>query len=132
MRRAVATVAMPAFVRGMQQAKGKVEYRLDKYLPTVRGKDSVDAYWRDFDDAKVAAPRSRKEELEHLTYGPAYENSSDFQRAAGDMMAVQANPHAYATDMAYHYHRIWKCNTASRTGGHEGNGAIDVNRISPG
>jgi hypothetical protein len=56
---------------------------------------------------------------------------ADFQRWANDMMAVTSDPQGYSQDMAYHYHKIWKVMSPSKTRCGEGNGAILAAKVHP-
>lgn len=132
MRRVVSRTATAACAaRTYVTADGTTKYRIENVHNKPLTKETLDQYWSDFEATKIEQPRNRKEELAHLLERPDYERVNDFQRAATDMMAVQGDIHAWATDMGYHYQRIWKCNTASKTNMMDGNDAFHPIRIHP-
>ena len=127
-----ATLVAPAVgVRTVISAKGDTLYRLDKWMIEKDQKKALNQYWEDVNGRKAKTFSSRKEELAHLAARPDYEYVGDFQRAANDMMAVQSDPHRWVTDMSYHYHRIWKVSSASKTNHMDGNGQIEPCRATP-
>ncbi len=127
-RRSATAAAVAAASRTYVTAKGDTTYRIDKWMIEKDHKKALAEYWRVFNERKAKSFANRKEELAHLSARPDYEYVGDFQRAATDMMAVQSDPHKWVTDMAYHYHRIWKMASASKTNHMDGNGAIELSR----
>lgn len=125
------TTAVLAAVRCHVSAKGDTLYRLDKWMIEKDQKKALDGYWAGVNERKPKTFANRKEELAHLAARPDYEYVGDFQRAAHDMMAVQSDPHKWVTDMAYHYHRVWKVASASKTNHMDGNGCIEHCRVVP-
>jgi len=109
----VSTVAhIGTTVRHTQSAIGRVELRLTKYYDDTNSEQAeakYKAYLANLAAQANPAPKNKKEALAHLTQSRlSYEGVSDFQRAADDMMAMRSEPMELATDMAYHYHRVFK------------------------
>lgn len=133
MRRVGVAAVVPTFAdqaRGVISIKGRVENRINKYA-FEKDKAVVVAKLRNiYAKRKHPAPLTRKEEMEHMTYGPEYERVPDLQRAANDLMAMYSMPHELVTETAYHYHKTWKILTVSKTGQHDTN-PMGIGKITP-
>jgi hypothetical protein len=111
--------------------KGITENRIHRLFPKKTIADLQAERDVKINKLKHPAPRNRKEELSHLTAGLSYEYVSDFQRTANDFMAMTNDPSLYATDMAYHYHRISKCKTATKRYAETGDDCVAAIKITP-
>jgi hypothetical protein len=134
LRRAVAapTIAVAAgSARGYVEIKGDTKFRLDKMLSEKDHKAALNRYWGEVSARKAKTFSNRKEELAHLAERPSYEYTSDLQRAANDLTHVMSSPLYYATDVPYHYSKLWKVYTASKTNSECGNGEVEAQRIIP-
>jgi hypothetical protein len=130
-RFAVTAAATAPHVRSYIEIGGETGYRLDKITSEADQKGALKKYWGDVQQRKARTFANRKEELAHLAERPSYEYVSDLQRAADDMTHVTSSPLYYATDIPYHYQKLWKATTNSKTNANDGNGEIEMYRIVP-
>ena len=129
-RRCVLTVAV-AQVRAFGEVKGDTTFRLQKKHSEKDAKGALKKYWDNLEQQKPKTFANRKEELAHLAARPSYEYMSYLQRAADDLTAVVDHPQQYVTDVPYHYNKLWKAITMSKTGCENGNGEIEMMRTIP-
>ena len=111
--------------------KGHSENRIFRIYPNRTIEEQTKEREAKLAKIKHPNPKNKKEELSHLSLNCSYEYISDFQRCANDFMALTDNPQAYATDMAYHYHRISKCKTATRRYAETGDDCVAVVKLAP-
>jgi hypothetical protein len=129
--RRFAAPALAAQVRTYVEVKGDTTYRLEKLNMEKDHKKALQTYEASVEAKKSKTFANRKEELEHLTQRPDYEYISDMQRAANDLTAVVSSPQMYQTDVPYHYQKLWKAITLSKTHHESGNMEIKYQRIIP-
>eukprot|EP00672_Neobodo_designis_P016474 CAMPEP_0174827006 /NCGR_PEP_ID=MMETSP1114-20130205/409_1 /TAXON_ID=312471 /ORGANISM="Neobodo designis, Strain CCAP 1951/1" /LENGTH=138 /DNA_ID=CAMNT_0016060593 /DNA_START=135 /DNA_END=551 /DNA_ORIENTATION=+ len=134
-RRLAPTVAAPAAAmaqaRSYIEISGETKFRLEKMTMEKDHKAALAKYQEGVTAKQAKTYANRKEELEHLTQRPDYEYVSDNQRAANDLTAVTSSPHHYMTDVPYHYQKLWKAITMSKTHHESGNGEIKLKRVVP-
>jgi hypothetical protein len=118
-------------LRSYIEIKGDTKFRLDKMVSEKDQKGALKKYWSDVNEKKLKTFASRKEELAHLASRPDYEYVSDLQRSANDLTHVMSSPQYYISDVPYHYHKLWKAITVSKTNSESGNGEIEVFRVIP-
>ena len=128
----VAGVAATSQARTYIEINGDTTYRLEKIFMEKDHKGALKKYWSDLEGKKSKTFANRKEEMAHLADRPNYEYISDLQRAATDLTAVYSSPQQYMTDVPYHYHKLAKTMTTSKTNANDGNGEIrEARRITP-
>lgn len=127
----VAGASLEQATRSMRDAKGITEYRLTTHLWPKEPKDALADYQQQLLANAATSPATRALALAHLTLRPKYEYTPEFQRWANDMMAVQSDPMGWVNDMAYHYHRVWKIMSPSHTWASDGNGSMEIVRLTP-
>ena len=130
-RRLAPVAAATAQVRTYVEIKGDTTFRLEKLNMERDHKAALAKYNENLGSKQSKTFANRKEEMEHLTMRPDYEYVSDNQRAANDLTAVVSSPQMYQTDVPYHYHKLWKAATLSKTHHESGNGEIPLNRVVP-
>lgn len=117
MRRATSTcvlVAASGSLRSYTKVKGTTENRLANFYPRQTSQEALELLKKKIEASANPEPKSKKEALQHLADAHlSYEQVSDMQRVANDFMGIYNDHGQYATDMAYNYHGIWKCNNPS-------------------
>ena len=129
---AVTVASAYGAVRHTQSAIGRVDMRLTKYYEDSEIGVKSKAYHEALEKTKNPTPKNKKEALAHLVDARlSFEGVSDFQRAADDMMAIKSEPMEHAVDMAYHYHRVYKGISMSKTHVNGATDAWEINRQTP-
>merc|ERR1711991_340321 len=127
-----ASAAVVSQTRSYNEVKGAAHnFRLEKFFGEKDQKAALDKYWSEYNEKQPKTYSSRKEQLAHLTERPSYEYVSDLQRAANDLTSVTSHPLQYQTDVPYHYNKVRKAVTFSKTNAVCGNGEIQMKRIVP-
>jgi hypothetical protein len=126
---AAVTACLGTATRSYVEVSGETKFRLEKLIMEKDHKKALASYQASVEDKKAKTYANRKEELEHLTKRPDYEYVSDMQRSANDLTAVVSSPQMYQTDVPYHYQKLWKAATLSKTHHESGNGEIKLNRM---